>query len=124
MIGSRFDRPGSFDLVAFHNLVGYYACDRRVGIMLAVYHRVLVVILLNPPLNEASVGITFKLMNSTYASFIIGTGTNGVDFLAYTLERDVTPSTDVFDSIGAVLKGRVCEFFTHDSGLLLVRLGR
>jgi hypothetical protein len=45
--------------VAFHSLVGLYACDCRVDIMLAVSHRVLVAILLNLPLDEASVDIAF-----------------------------------------------------------------
>jgi hypothetical protein len=118
MVGSRSDRPGSFRAigVAFHSLVGLYACDRRIGIMLAVSERVLVAILLNFPLDEESVGIAFKLMTSTYTSFIIGTDRNGVDILLYTLERNVTPSTDVFDSIETVTKGRFGVFFSHDSG--------
>ena len=41
---------------------------------------------------------TSKLKTSTYASFITGTGSDGVDILLYTLERDVTPSTDIFDA--------------------------
>ena len=120
MVRSRCDSPGSFRAigVAFHSLVGLYACDCRVDIMLAVSQRVLVASLLNLPLDEALVGIAFKLMTSTYASFIIGTARNGVDILLYTLECDVTPSTDVFDSIEAVSKGRFGVFFRHDSGLL------
>ena len=106
MIRSRFDHPGSFRpiRVAFQSLVGLYACDRCVDVVLAVSQRVLVVTLLNLPLNEASVGIAFKFMTSTYASFIIVTDGNSVDILLYTLDCDVTPSTDVFDSIEAVSK--------------------
>ena len=88
--------------------------------MLAVSQRVLVVLLLNLPLDEVSVGIAFKFMTSTYASFIIGTDSDGVYFLLYTLECDVASSTDVFDSIEAVTKGRFGVFFRHDSGLLMI----
>ena len=127
MVGSRFDHPGSFPpiRVAFHSLVGLYACDRSVDIMLAVSQRVLAVILRNIPLDGVSVSLAFKFMTSTYASFITVTDTNGVDVLLYTLNRDVTPSTNVFDSIEAILKkGRWGKFFRHDSGLPKLWMGR
>ena len=122
MVGSRCDHPGSFRTirVAFHSLVGLYTCDCRVDIMLAVSQRVLVVLLLNLPLDEVPVSIAFKMMTSTYTSFVIGTDSNGVDILLYALECDVTSSTDVFNSIEAVTKGRFGVFFRHDSGLLMI----
>ena len=75
--------------------------------MLAVSQCVLVVLLLNLLLDQESVDIVFKFMTSTYASFIIVTDSDGVDILLYTLERDVTTSTDVFDSIEAITKGKL-----------------
>ena len=52
MVRSRRDHPGSFRPigVAFHSLVGLYAWDRGVDIMLTVSHGVLVRFLLDGPL--------------------------------------------------------------------------